>query len=131
MFRGTNRMGEPAQIFAVDDDPNFLGSVVRLLRSNGLTVRAFPSAEALQQYGELSGAACLLLDIHLGGMSGIELHRQLKRRGSSVPVVFMTGSDSDATRRSAEEEGCFAYLRKPFAETELFAAIAGAMTDGE
>jgi FixJ family two-component response regulator len=116
-------VGEPALIFAVDDDPGFLASVVRLLRSYGLQVRAFPSAEALQQHGDLSSAACLLLDIHLGGISGIELHRQLKRDGSLVPVVFMTGVDSAATRREAEEEGCLAYLRKPFVESDLINAI--------
>ena len=121
-------MGEPALIFAVDDDASFLTSIVRLLCSNGLQVEAFPSAEALQQHGDLSRAACLLLDIHLGGISGIELHQQLKRNGSSVPVVFMTGSDSTATRRVAEEQGCFAYLQKPFAESDLMNVVTRAVT---
>jgi len=121
-------MGKAALIFVVDDDPGFLTSVVRLLRSNGLQVRAFLSAEALQQDGDLSGAACLLLDIQLAGMSGIELHRRLKRHGSSVPVIFMTGIDSAATRRAAEEEGGFAYMLKPFAESDLLDAITRAVT---
>ena len=119
-------MGERALIFAIDDDPGFLRSVVRLLRSHGLPCRAFPSAEALQQHGDLSRAACLLLDIHLGDISGIELARQLKRSGSSVPVVFMTGVDSAATRHEAEQAGCFAYLRKPFAESDLIDVVTRA-----
>ena len=124
-------MGDGALIFAVDDDPGFLRSVVRVLRLNGLTVRAFPSAEAVEQHGDLANVACLLLDIHLGGMSGIDLHRRLKQKGSAVPVIFMTGDDGAAPRRSAQQEDCFAYLQKPFAESDLIAAITRALTAHE
>jgi FixJ family two-component response regulator len=121
-------MDEPALIVAVDDDRSFLRSVVRLLKANGLEVRAFSSAEGPLQHGDLSKASCLLFDIHLGAMSGIDLHRELKREGSSVPVVFMTGNDTPAIRQAAEEEGCVGFLRKPFTEEDLIETIKRALT---
>jgi FixJ family two-component response regulator len=113
-------------VVAVDDDPSFLRSLERLLKANAMEVRTFPSAEALQEHGDLSDAVCLLLDIHLGGTSGIELEHSLRRRGSTVPVVFMTANDNAATRRAVSGANCVAYLRKPFPEADLLEAIAKA-----
>jgi FixJ family two-component response regulator len=114
-------------IFAVDDDPGFLASVVRLLRASGLEVKAFSSAEALQEDDDLSASSCFLLDIQLGGMSGIELSQVLRQQGTSAPIVFMTGNDSPAIHRTAMEQGCFAYLRKPFGEDDLIDAVTRAV----
>jgi FixJ family two-component response regulator len=71
-------------------------------------------------------ATCLLLDIHLGGISGIELQRWLAASGSKRPVIFMTASDDEATRNEAMDAGCIAYLRKPFAGQVLLDAIGKA-----
>jgi FixJ family two-component response regulator len=68
-------------------------------------------------------AACLLLDIHLGGISGIELQRRLAALGSKCPVIFMTANDDAATRKAAAGAGCVAYLPKPFAPEVLLDAI--------
>jgi FixJ family two-component response regulator len=74
------------------------------------------------------GARCLLLDIHLGGISGIELQRRLAASGSKCPVIFMTALDDEATRNEAIEAGCIAYLRKPFASQVLLDALSRAAT---
>jgi DNA-binding response OmpR family regulator len=66
---------------------------------------------------------CLLLDIHLGGISGIDLKRNLTSSGSDLPVIFMTAIDAEATRQEAFSVGCVAYLRKPFLAKLLIDAI--------
>ncbi|MGY4502388.1 FixJ family two-component response regulator [Bradyrhizobium sp. GM24.11] len=71
-------------------------------------------------------ATCLLLDIHLGGISGIALQRRLAASGSRCPVIFMTASDDEVTRNEAMDAGCIAYLRKPFAQDVLLNAISKA-----
>jgi FixJ family two-component response regulator len=69
-------------------------------------------------------ATCLLLDIHLGGISGIELQRRLAASGSKCPVIFMTANDDEGTRDEAVDAGCIAYLRKPFARHALLNAVS-------
>jgi FixJ family two-component response regulator len=68
-------------------------------------------------------AKCVLLDIHLGGMSGIDLKRRMISSGSDLPVIFMTASDNETTRQEAYKVGCVAYLRKPFPAKSLIDAI--------
>jgi FixJ family two-component response regulator len=114
---------QPTVVIVVDDNPAFLKSVVRLLSVHGYGVRAFVSAEALFDNSDLQAATCLLLDIHLGGISGIELQRRLAASGSKCPIVFMTANDDAATRKAAADAGCVAYLRKPFAPQLLLDAI--------
>ena len=72
-------------------------------------------------------ATCLLLDIHLGGISGIELQRKLAASGSTCPVIFMTANDDEATRNAAMDAGCIGYLSKPFAQRVLLDAILKAV----
>jgi FixJ family two-component response regulator len=69
------------------------------------------------------GSSCRVLDIHLPGMSGVELHQQLSRSGHSVPAIFITGEESETTRRAATETGCVAYLTKPFLAEALMDAL--------
>jgi FixJ family two-component response regulator len=110
-------------VIVVDDNSGFLKSVARLLTVHGFSVDVFGSAEALLEGNTVQTAACLLLDIHLGGISGIELQRRLAASGSACPVIFMTAIDDDATRKEALDAGCIAYLRKPFAPQLLLDAI--------
>ena len=117
---------QPTIVIVVDDNPAFLKSVARLLTVHGFTARAFNSAEALLENNGGDTAACLLLDIHLSGISGIELQRRLAAAGSKRPVIFMTAIDDDSTRKEAMATGCIAYLRKPFAPNLLLDAIAKA-----
>ena len=114
-------------VIVVDDNAGFLKSVARLLAHNGIESRTFASAEALLDSGSAQTATCLLLDIHLGGISGIELRRRLAASGSKCPVIFMTGNDNDAARNEAMDAGCIDYLRKPFARHVLLDAIGKAV----
>jgi len=110
-------------IAVVDDDPSMLRGIVRLLSAHGFGTQAFASAEAFLGDVGASTAACLILDIHLGGMSGIELRRRLTASGSRLPVIFITAVDDEATREEAIAAGCIACLRKPFASNLLIGAI--------
>jgi FixJ family two-component response regulator len=97
------------------------------LAHHGIDSRAFASAEALLESDSVQTAICLLLDIRLGEISGIELRRQLAASGSKCPVIFMTANDDEATRNEAMDAGCIAYLRKPFASHMLLDAIRKAV----
>ena len=110
-------------ILVVDDDPGMLKSVKNLLDAHGFEVEVFSSAEDFLARADMSDAACLILDIHLPGMSGVELHQQLFRSGHSVPAIFTTGKDSETTRRAAMATGCVAYLTKPFLAEALMNAL--------
>jgi FixJ family two-component response regulator len=114
-------------VIVVDDDTGFLKGVARLLAYNGIETRTFASAEALIESGSAPTATCLLLDIRLGGISGIELQHRLAASGSKCPVIFMTANDDEATRNAAVDAGCIAYLRKPFASQVLLDAIGKAV----
>jgi FixJ family two-component response regulator len=122
----TNLMAQRT-VIVVDDNAGLLKSVARLLAHHGIDSRTFASAEALLESGSVQTATCLLLDIHLGGISGIELQRLLAASGSKRPVIFMTASDDEATRNEAMDAGCIAYLRKPFAGQVLLDAIGKAV----
>ncbi len=110
-------------IAVVEDDPSMLQGLSRLLSAHGFQVAKFASAESFLDNLSQCKAACLVVDIHLGGISGIELKRRLASSGSDFPVIFMTAVDSDATRRDAADAGCVAYLRKPFLAKLLMEAI--------
>jgi FixJ family two-component response regulator len=110
-------------IFVVDDDRGFRKGLERLLRAHGFEVRGYSSAEEFQATADANAAVCLIVDIGLGGISGIALRRQLSAAGCEVPVVFITASDSEPTRREALSSGCLAYLEKPFSASVLIDAI--------
>jgi FixJ family two-component response regulator len=118
---------QPKVILVVDDDASMLKSVTRLLKVHGFVTQTFSSAEELLNRGGTSDATCLLLDIHLGGISGIELHRRLAAAGSRLPIIFMTAIDDESVRQEAIDAGCVAYLRKPFGVNLLLDAIGKAV----
>src|SRR5262245_49667611 len=121
-------VSQPRSIFVIDDDPGMLRSLERLLKVHGFDVRAFENAEAFLDNANPRDAGCLLLDIHLRRMSGIELRRHLTFSGISVPVIFITAKDSEAIRAAALEAGCIAYLSKPFPAKQLMNAIEKALS---
>ena len=123
----TDMIAQPTVVIVVDDNAGLLKSVARLLAHHGIESRTFASAEALLESDSVQTATCLLLDIHLGGISGIELQRRLAASGSKWPVIFMTANDDEATRNEAMDAGCIAYLRKPFAGQVLLDAIGKAV----
>src|SRR6266404_6316207 len=97
-----------SQPFVVDDDASILKSVALLLRQFGYASVLFPSAEAFAKHRDFDGAVCVLLDINLGDVSGIELRHRLKAANISVPVIYMTGNDNPAVRTAALQSGCLA-----------------------
>jgi FixJ family two-component response regulator len=109
-------------VTVIDDDPAMLKAVERLLGAKGFDVETFASAETFLA-AVPSNAACLVVDIHLRGMSGIELRRRLAASGSRLPVIFITAVDTEAVRKEAMEVGCIAFLRKPFLADALIGAI--------
>ena len=106
-------------VLVVDDDTSMLRSVARLLGQFGYATSLFSSPEAFASHSDLDGAVCVLLDINLGDVSGIELRLRLKATGNSVPVIYMTGNDTPAVREAAHQSGCLAYLTKPFSAMSL------------
>ena len=114
-------------VSVIDDDPSMLRSIKRLLGAHKFNVKTFQSSEAFLDSTIPVEAGCLVLDIDLGGMSGIELKRALARSGNSVPVIFITGKDSEIVRKAALEVGYAAYLLKPFTGKQLTDAIENAL----
>jgi FixJ family two-component response regulator len=106
-------------VLVVDDNASMLRSVARLLRQHGYASLLFQSAKAFESHSEFDKAVCVLLDIHLGGVSGIELRHRLKANGNFLSVIYMTGNDSPAVRMAAHQSGCLAYLTKPFSARSL------------
>jgi FixJ family two-component response regulator len=114
---------EQITIGIVDDDPVLRTALAHLLSARGYQVEVFASAEAFLNAAPTSKAQCLLSDIELGDISGLELGRQLVANGFDFPIVFMTGSEDHRIRRQAIEFGCVAYLLKPFLSDQLLEAI--------
>jgi FixJ family two-component response regulator len=110
-------------VFVVDDDPGMLRGVQRLLREHGYDSMSFASADAFQKHGDFGEAICVVLDINLNDESGIAVRHRLKAAGISLPVIYITGKDNQATRVAAIESGCLAYLTKPFAARSLIEPI--------
>lgn len=113
-------------MLVVDDDPSTLRSVERLLRVQGFLAELFESGEELLARADLHAALCLLLDMHLPGLSGLEVRQRVAGSEASLPVIFMTANDSDTMRSAAVEAGCVAYLSKPFSSRLLADAIDAA-----
>jgi FixJ family two-component response regulator len=107
----------------VDDDPSVLRGLKRVLDASGFITKVFQCGEAFLGRDSASGVTCIVLDIHLGGISGIEMRRRLTAMGSTIPVIFMTAHDTAAVRREAMDAGCAAFLRKPFSGNVLIDAI--------
>jgi FixJ family two-component response regulator len=117
-------------IFVVDDDSSMRRSMKRLLNEYGFEAKLFESAKALVSHGNFQQAFCIILDIDLDGESGIDLRRRLVQQGVVVPVVYVTGNDSQANRSAAIESGCIAYLTKPFAAASLIECVERARRPG-
>lgn len=120
-------MPTSAVIALVDDDPSVCRAISRLLSSAGYVVETFPSGPELLSSGLAEQAACLLLDVHLIGMSGFELFQTVYKLGVHPPVIFMTAHDSEKTREQAQALGSSAYLRKPFEADALLQAVRAAL----
>ena len=114
-------------ICIVDDDASLARALQRLLHASGFRALTFRSGEAF--LGALPSPAprCVVLDVHLGGLNGFQVHETLASRGTTIPTIFITAHDDAATRERALRTGAGAYLPKPFDEDSLISAIRSAI----
>jgi FixJ family two-component response regulator len=111
----------------VDDDESVREALPDLLRSFGLEVTAFASAEAFLESDSLVRTACLILDVAMPGMTGPELQQELVRRRREIPIVFITAHSDDRVRPRVLRQGAVACLFKPFSEAALLEAVNAAL----
>ena len=112
-------------VIVIDDDEAMLGSIASLLNNLGFATELYTSAEAFLSVSKCRDVAncCMVLDIQLGGMSGIELASRLANTEHMLPIIFVTGNDNALVRKAALQQGCVAYITKPFAAKLLVEAI--------
>jgi len=110
-------------IYLVDDDEALRDSLVWLLESQGFKVEAFASAEAFLRVWRPEFNGCLLLDVRMPGMSGLQLHDELLKRGSPLPLIFITGHGDVNMAVSSMKKGAADFLEKPFNDEELCAVV--------
>jgi FixJ family two-component response regulator len=110
-------------ISIVDDDDFFRNSLDNLIRSVGFRVQGFSSAEAFLNSDQVRDTACLILDVRLPGMSGLELQRQIVAANWQIPIIFVTSYADGDEQAQALEAGAVDYLYKPFQEADLINAI--------
>jgi FixJ family two-component response regulator len=110
-------------ISIVDDNASFRGAIKRLIESADLAVEEFASAEEFLLSGRYQDSACLIVDLQLNGMSGLELQKQLQALNPRLPVIFMSASADEMSRARALRSGAIEFLEKPINDQALFAAI--------
>lgn len=118
-----------ATVFIVDDDDAVRDSLSLLLKSVGLHTRCFESADAFLTDYVPSQLGCLLLDIRMPGMSGIDLHRELLRRQASLPIIFITAHGDIQMAVDAVQHGAVDFIQKPFDDRELVSKVKAALAD--
>ena len=114
---------ESITVYVVDDDESIRRALKRLLRSFGYHALTFESAEDFLDSTSGKDEGCIILDIHLPGMTGLDLQEKLASRGAKYSVIFMTAYDNPQWQDRAKRVGAVAYLRKPFSEQLLLNAI--------
>jgi two-component system response regulator FixJ len=125
-------LNDKARVMVVDDDAGVRNAMRSLLKSVGLESQLFASAQEFLDGYQASQPGCLLLDIRMPGMSGLELQQQLNLRGAVIPVIFMTGHGDIPMAVEAMQHGAFDFLQKPFRDQDLLDRIQKALVkDGQ
>src|SRR5688572_18343716 len=122
-------MNETVTIAIVENDEAMREAIKILMETVGFSVVCFASAEAFLSSQHVQSAACLILDMCMPGMSGLELQRRLAQDYFCIPIIFMTADYSEAERAKAMADGAVDILQKPFSEETLFDAIQSALLD--
>ena len=117
----------PATVFLVDDDPSVLRAVGRLVRSAGMNVATFHSPEEFLDQQNPDAPGCLVLDVTMPGLNGLELQEALSRAGNRLPVIFLTGNGDIPMTVRAMKSGAMNFLSKPCGDAALLAAIGEAL----
>jgi two-component system, LuxR family, response regulator FixJ len=117
----------PPTVFVVDDDESVRGSLRFLLRSAALESRAFGSAQEFLASYEAAQPGCLVLDVRMPGMNGLELQQELNLRGAIIPVIFITGHGDIPMAVEAMQHGAHDFLQKPFRDEDLIERVRRAL----
>ena len=118
---------QPPLVVVVDDDESVRESLPDLLKEFGFTALTFSSANEFLASNTIDRTKCLVLDIAMPGMSGFDLQKELKSRGSKIPVIFITGQNDESLRMRALDQGAVDVLFKPFSDVALRAALSKAV----
>jgi len=119
-------------VSVVDDDESVRESLPDLLNEFGFAARAFSSAESFLSSDCVDKTTCLILDVMMPGMTGLDLQQELMRRGKKIPVIFITAQKDEGLRARALKQGAVRFLNKPFSDTALLDALNAALrTDGK
>lgn len=116
--------GEKPVVYVVDDDPSVRKALERLLRSAGQEAKAFPSAQDFLNFAHPDAPGCLILDVKMPGMSGLELQERMAERNISFPIVFITGYGTVPASVKALKAGAMDFLQKPFEDRDLLDAVS-------
>ena len=111
-------------IYIVDDDAAVSKAMARLMKSAHLTAQTFASGEEFLASARPTSSDCVVLDVQMPGMTGLQVQEQLVRSDAGVPVIFITAFDDDEARETARRAGAVGYFRKPFDDQALLDAIA-------
>ena len=125
-----NGVTERPLLSVVDDDEMLRESLPDLLREFGFAARAFSSGQEFLSSGYVDETSCLILDVAMPGMSGLDLQGELKRRGQAIPIIFITGQKDEEIRKQAFRQGAVKFLYKPFSDSALLDAVNAAL-DGK
>ena len=115
----------------IDDDQDVRQAVQRLMRSRGFATRTFASAEEFLQSPSLHETACVITDIQMPGMTGIDLHDVMLKQGPRLPVIFLTAFPDDRTEKRALQAGALGFLTKPFDAKTLISLVDAAVQIGD
>jgi FixJ family two-component response regulator len=118
-------------ISIIDDDVSLVESIVSLLQSAGYKGKGFHSANDFLKSRQLLSTACLILDVRMPGTGGLELQRRLAAENFKIPIIFITGYDSEVVRARAFQAGAVGFLCKPFSQESLFQAVRSALANQE
>jgi FixJ family two-component response regulator len=110
-------------ISIVDDDDAVRTSMLRLISSAGFRAEVFAAAKDFLHVGRRQDPACLIIDVRMPGMSGLELQRQLTMLHCPIPIIFITAHEDDEARTQAFQAGAVAFLNKPFSDEVLLSAV--------
>jgi FixJ family two-component response regulator len=116
-------MNRDSQISIVDDDLSVREATMNLVTAMGFAAEMFPCAEDYLASGAVNRTSCLISDMRMSGMSGLDLHNRLVASGTPIPMILVTAFPDDRDQARAKESGITCYLAKPFNETELLACI--------
>ena len=114
----------------VDDDEMLRESLPELLREFGFAARAFSSGQEFLSSNYVDETRCLILDVAMPEMSGLDLQQELKRRGQAIPIIFISGQKDEDVRKQAFRQGAVNFLYKPFSDSDLLEAVNAAL-DGK